>query len=140
MQISTRFSVGVHILALVYFCRDGGITSERMAGSVNTNPVVVRRIMGQLKRAGLIYTTPGVAGAILARPPEAITLLDVYHAVDAVHNTLFDVHENTNPACPVGANIQAALESALTDAQAAMENTLRRVTIADVIAGIQARA
>lgn len=139
MQISTRFSVGIHILSLLHFRQDSGITSERIAGSVNTNPVVVRRIMGQLKRAGLIHTTPGAAGASLARPPETITLLDVYRAVDAVHNTLFDIHENTNPACPVGANIQVALEGALMEAQAAMEKSLVGVTLADVITRIQAR-
>lgn len=139
MQISTRFSVGVHILALLAINKDGSNTSEFIAGSINTNPVVVRRLMAQLKRAGLVDTSPGVAGATLACPPEAITLLDVYHAVDAVHNTLFDMHENTNPACPVGANIQAALEGALLDAQSAMEKTLSGVTVADVLAGIQAR-
>ncbi|MDF2718835.1 MAG: Rrf2 family transcriptional regulator, partial [Paenibacillus sp.] len=81
MAINSRFAVGVHILSLLEINKEGRNTSEYIAGSVNTNPVVVRRITGMLSKAGLVRTSPGVAGATLARPIEEITLYDVYKAV-----------------------------------------------------------
>ena len=61
-----------------------------------------------------------------------ITLYDVYMAVDSGEGDLFHFHENPNPACPVGRNIHAVLDSHLSDAQAAMENELKKVTLADL--------
>ncbi|GJM80609.1 transcriptional regulator [Paenibacillus sp. HMSSN-139] len=111
MTISSRFSVAIHILSLLEINKDGISTSEYISGSVNTNPVVIRRIMGMLNKAGLVEVRTGVAGAKLSRQLDQITLLDVYRAVHVVEEDgLFAVHDHPNPDCPVGKNIQSAIE------------------------------
>lgn len=139
MTISSRFSVAVHILSLLDFNKNGRTTSEFIASSVNTNPVVVRRIIGMLNKAGLVKTSPGVAGAALARPLRDITLLDVYRAVQANQEALFAMHEHPNPLCPVGRNIQEALESVFGRAQRSMENELAKVTMEHICLDIARR-
>ena len=127
MGISSRFTVGVHMLTLLAMI-ETRCTSEWIAGSVNTNPVVIRRITGMLKRAGLVDVQAGKGGTTLARDLEEITLLDVYKAVEVVEEgQLFSFHENPNIECPVGANIQSVLEIILMQAQEAMENVLANV-------------
>lgn len=137
MSISSRFTVGIHILALIEINKDGVSTSEFLAGSVNTNPVVIRKIMGMLKKAGLVEVRPGIAGAELAKELSDITLLDVYRAVNVVkEKELFSIHENPNPDCPVGRNIQSTIEPLFMIAQTALEKALGNVTIQDVVKDI----
>lgn len=131
-MINTRFSVAVHIISLIAAYPSEQHSSEWIAGSVNTNPVVIRRITGLLKRAGLVSTTPGVAGITLNKCPSKISLLEIYHAV-ILDDALFSVHEETNPNCPVGRNIQGALNDTFKDAQLAMEQVLANKTVADVV-------
>lgn len=141
MSISSRFSVGIHILTLIGLDKDGTQSSENIAGSVNTNPVVIRKIMGMLKNAELIKVRPGVAGAQLAKDLSEITLLDVYKAVNVVHEKeLFSVHENPNPTCFVGRNIQSTIIPILSNAQRALEKELENVTLKDIISDIQEKA
>ncbi|MCK8486750.1 Rrf2 family transcriptional regulator [Paenibacillus sp. MBLB2552] len=141
MTISSRFSVAIHILSLLEINKDGISTSEYISGSVNTNPVVIRRIMGMLNKAGLVQVRTGVAGSKLSRPLDQITLLDVYHAVHVVEEDgLFAVHDHPNPDCPVGNNIQSSIEPIFSLAQKAMENTLAAVTLQDVVDEISAKA
>lgn len=138
MSISSRFTVGVHILALIELNKEGISSSEYLAGSVNTNPTLIRKIMGMLKKAKLIQVHPGIAGAKLAKEPSNITLLDVYKAVDVVQEKeLFSVHENSNPDCPVGRNIQDSITPVLSTAQLALEKELKNVTIEDIIKDIK---
>lgn len=137
MSISSRFAVGIHILALLELNKDEVNSSEVLAGSVNTNPAVIRKIMGMLKKAGLINVQPGIAGATPAKQLSDITLLDVYKAVNIVKDKeLFSIHENPNPACLVGRNIQNTIEPILFNAQNVMEKVLENVTIEDVIKDI----
>ncbi|WP_400190790.1 Rrf2 family transcriptional regulator [Hymenobacter sp. B81] len=143
MQISSRFSVAVHVLALLALHQpaDGLLTSERMAASVNTNAVVIRRILGQLKKAGLVEVRPASGGTFLARQLADISLLDVYQAVEVVEaGQLFNVHAQTNPACPVGRNIQAALNDSLRRAQTALERELAAVSLQHVSQDISRQA
>ncbi|MGG3456201.1 Rrf2 family transcriptional regulator [Paenibacillus rhizolycopersici] len=141
MIISSRFSVAIHILSLLEINKDGISTSEYISGSVNTNPVVIRRIMGMLNKAGLVEVRTGVAGSKLSRPLDQITLLDVYRAVHVVEEDgLFAVHDHPNPDCPVGKNIQSTIEPIFSLAQKAMENTLAAVTLKDVVNDISAKA
>ncbi|WP_053375415.1 Rrf2 family transcriptional regulator [Paenibacillus sp. FJAT-27812] len=130
---SNRFAVAVHILTLLETNKAARLTSDYIAGSVNTNPVVIRRIMGLLNKAGLVTTSAGVAGAVLNRAAAEITLLDIYNAV---HNNgqdeLFAIHEKPNPACSVGRNIQSSLEIAFNEAQKAMEDKLADITLAAI--------
>ncbi|MGQ7277774.1 Rrf2 family transcriptional regulator [Brevibacillus thermoruber] len=132
-QISTRFSIAVHTLSLIAVSPND-CTGDFIAGSVNTNPVVIRRIMGMLKKAGLVDVRPGVGGASLLKAPSQITLLDIYRAVNVTEeNQLFRIHENPNIRCPVGRNIEQVLQAELRDAQSAMEQRLAQTTLADLI-------
>lgn len=138
MSISSRFSVGIHILTLIGMYKDEALSSENIAGSVNTNPVVIRKIIGMLKNAGLINVKPGIAGAELSKELSEITLLDVYKAVNVVQEKeLFSVHEQPNPACYVGRNIQSTIIPIFFKAQHALEAELESVTLKDVIVSIQ---
>lgn len=137
MFISSRFTVGVHILALIVLNKESISSSEFLAGSVNTNPTLIRKIMGMLKKAKLIDVQPGIAGAKLAKEPSNIKLLDVYKAVDVVQDKeLFSVHENPSPLCLVGRNIQDSITPVLSAAQLALEKELGNVTIEDIIKDI----
>ncbi len=135
MQISSRFTIAVHILICIEtFKNDYKVTSDFLASSVNVNPVVVRRLLQQLKKAGIVNVTRGSGGTDLERPAGEITLLDVYNAVECVEEgELFHFHENPNPLCPVGKNIHAILDTRLTKIQEAMEREMKSVSIKEVI-------
>jgi Rrf2 family protein len=130
--ISSRVAVAVHVLTYLAWRRDEPVTSERIASSVNTNPVVVRRIVGALRNAGLVSVQPGVGGgAQLAREPELINMLDVYRAVEE-RDDLFAVHADPCQNCDIGSNIRAVLQGVFCKAHQAMQGVLAEVTIADV--------
>ncbi|WP_232697732.1 Rrf2 family transcriptional regulator [Brevibacillus daliensis] len=134
MKISSRFTIGVHILSLLSIEKDSHCTSEWIAGSVNINPVTIRRVLGQLKRAGLVKVRSGTGGAYLLKEPADINLLDIYRAVEVVEEgQLFHFHEEPNPECPVGANIQIVLQLILSRAQDAMEQILKNITLKDLV-------
>ena len=133
MKITSRFTVAVHTLLAIHILgQQYKMTSELIASSVNVNPVIIRRTLQSLKEAGFVEVKAGSGGATLAKPLGEITLYDVYRAVDCVEGELFHFHENPNPDCPVGKNIHALLDKHLTDAQLAMEQSLRGVTLADL--------
>ncbi len=138
MSISSRFAVGVHILTLLAQGSGRPVTSEWIASSANTNPAVVRRLLGMLAKAGLTTSQLGAGGgALLAKPVSEITLLDVYRAVE--ETALFALHhESPNPACPVGRNIQAALLCTMARAQQALESELANQTIESVSRDVMA--
>ena len=135
MQISSRFTIAVHVLICIETFKDEQkVTSDFLASSVNVNPVVIRRILQQLKAAGIVKVARGTGGAELARPAGEITLLDLYRAVECVEDgKLFHFHENPNPNCPVGKNIHNILDDKLHRVQAAMERELESITLADVM-------
>ena len=128
MQISSLFA------CIDTFEKDHKLTSEFLASSVNVNPVVIRRLLQQLKAAKLITVTRGSGGAAIAKPLDEITFLDIYHAVECVnHGELFHFHENPNEACPVGKNIHHVLDGRLDCIQKAMEDEMRQMTLADFL-------
>lgn len=135
MQISSRFTIAVHILTCIdYFKGKNQLSSEFIAASVGTNPVVIRRILGQLKKAGLVEVSRGGHGeASITKPLNQITLYDIYKAVGSVDDELFHFHENPNPECPVGRNIHASLDERLEQVQKAMEDSLKSMKLSDVI-------
>lgn len=134
MQISSRFTIAIHIFACMEtFGKDYKVTSDFLASSINVNPVIIRKILSQLKNAGLIEVARGTGGTKAARPIDQITFYDVYLAVDLLEEgELFHFHENPNPDCPVGKNIHAVLDDKLMRIQRAMENELKKYTIADI--------
>lgn len=135
MLISTnsQFAIAIHILALLAQAGDELVTSECMAGSVNTNPVFIRRVLGFLSRAGLVTSQPGAGGGWrLQRDPASITLLEVYHAVNG-GQVLAMHHSQPNPDCLIGRNIQRTLTVYFDEAQRAFEQALAGQTIALVL-------
>lgn len=134
MQISSRFTIVVHILICIEtFKEDYKITSDFLASSVNVNPVVIRRLLQQLKKAGIINVKRGSGGAYIEKPLDKITLLDVYNAVECIDNgNLFHFHENPNSRCPVGRNIHSVLDRRLDSIQQAMEREMSSVTLQDI--------
>lgn len=140
-MISSRVAVAVHVLAYLAWRSDEPSTSERIAASVNTNPVVVRRIVGALRNAGMVSVQPGVGGgAVLARDPSDITLLDVYRAVED-GGELFSVHaQPPSRECSVGANIVEVLQGVFVRAHSAMEAVLGAVTVSQIGQQVMSRA
>ena len=135
MQITSRFTIAVHIItALDYFKDRDRVNSDFLAGSVGANPVIVRTVIGKLREAGLVHTLKGSSGAELAKPLQEITFYDIYKAVGSVNEEgLFHFHEQPNPQCPVGRNIHKAMDGRLKAVQEAMEEEMKRITLADVV-------
>ncbi len=135
MQISSRFTIAVHILICIEtFKNDYKVTSDFLASSVNANPVVIRRLLQQLKKADIVNVIRGSGGTEITKPLNTITLLDIYHAVECIEKgELFHFHENPNPLCPVGKNIHSVLDSRLQKIQEAMELELKSVTVQDLL-------
>ena len=138
MQISSRFTIALHIFACVETFKDAyKVTSDFLAGSINTNPVIIRRILTQLKSAGLITVARGTGGIEVKKPLEEISFYDVFQAIEPVENgDLFHFHEAPNPKCPVGRNIHALLDDKLKAIQSAMEDEMKKYTLADLREGM----
>jgi Rrf2 family protein len=138
--MNTRFSVAVHILTLLQTQGGEPATSELIASSVGTNPSLIRRLTGQLIRAGLVSAQRGTGGgAVLARSADAITLLDVHRAIDEDADVI-PIHASANPNCPVGRNIQRSLEDRIDAVERAMNAELARTTIAELATDVTRRA
>ena len=134
MQITSKFTIAIHILSCIdMFEKERKVTSDFIASSVEVNPVIIRKILGQLKGAGMISVQRGSGGATIAKPLDDITFLDIYKAVECIGNgELFHFHENPNTECPVGRNIHNVLDDKLYRVQAAMERELASITLEDV--------
>src|SRR5258707_734736 len=137
---SSRFVVAVHVLTLLE--TEGGrpVTSAYIAGSVNTNPGVIRRLLSMLARAGLVRSQLGAGGgALLAKPAAEIQLLDIYQAVESAD--VFALHRSPpNPKCPGGKHTQPALAAAGGRAERGLEGEWGGVRVADAPRWVTARA
>ncbi len=129
MQISSRFTIAIHIFACIdTFEKDKKITSDFLASSVNVNPVIIRNILSQLKSAGLVEVQRGSGGTSISKPLDEITFLDIYHAVECIDKgELFHFHKKPNQECPVGRNIHKVLDNKLEQIQLALENELKKI-------------
>jgi len=109
------------------------IKSEHVAESVNTNPVVIRRMLCELAESKLVVSQTGsMGGSRLARQPEDITLLDIYQAVES--RGVFSLHRHPpNPECPVGVNIGPVLNDVLDEVDSAVERVLANITLRDAV-------
>lgn len=139
MQISTKFTIAIHLLVAVEFFKgQQKITSGFLAESIGSNPVIVRNIMRQLQEAGIIDVKRGTGGITITRPLSEITYLDIYKAVETnSHEELFHFHEHPNPQCPVGKHIQKALGQSLGNIQSDFEKDLASHTIQEVYQKIE---
>ena len=132
MASNTQFSMAVHILTVLAQADDENIKSEKIAASVNTNPVVIRRLLSQLRQANLVSTQTGANGGTrLAKPPSEIRLSDVYRAVNC--GRIFALHNREpNKDCPVGKNIEAVLCHLQKAIDKGIDNTLAKYSLEDV--------
>jgi Rrf2 family protein len=139
-MVNSKLTVGIHMLTLLAFADPLPLPSETIAGSVNTNPVVIRRLLARLRKAGLVDSSSGPGGGWrLTRRPEEIRLSDLRAALEE-NREVFPLH-NTNPdaACPVGGKIQGVLTAIYDDAIRALDRRLSLTTIADVLKSVVAR-
>jgi len=109
------------------------LKSEQVAESVNTNPVVIRRILKELAEAGLVVSQTGsLGGSRLAHDAAETTLLDVYQALE--YSGVFSLHRAPpSRDCPVGVNIETVLGDVLLEVDTAVEKVLQNITINDVV-------
>ena len=136
MSANSRLTIAVHVLVWIALARERGtawMTSDQVAASVNTNPEIIRRSLGTLRRAALVEVRRGAgAGWSLVREPREITLLDVYDAVE--HEALFAIHRTKpNLECPVGHGIRPALGQVYNQIDQTLRRELTRTSIADVL-------
>ena len=138
MQISSRFTIALHIFACIHtFEGEHKITIDFLATSINVNPVIIRRVLQQLKANELVHVVRGSGGAAIAKPIEDISLFDIYSAVEVINkNGLFHFHEHPSPDCSVGKNIHQVLDDKLDLIQKAMEDQMKAMSLQEVITDI----
>jgi Rrf2 family protein len=133
MSTNSRFAVAVHVLTLMAWSGEEPLKSDQVADSVNTNPVVIRRMLCELAEAGLVVSQTGsLGGSRLAGDPAKTTLLDVYQALEC--RGVFSLHRQPpSRDCPVGVNIETVLGDVLLEVDSAVEAVLAKITISDVV-------
>jgi Rrf2 family protein len=146
--MTSRFTMAVHALGMLACegsCPEGAprgkvLTSEAIAGSIHTNPVVVRRVLADLRRAGLVETRRGVGGGVaLAKPATRITLRCIWEALEGGEE-LFGRHPaGPNPKCQVGLAVADYLEDLYGHAEELLKASLGKVTLAQLQRDIAAR-
>lgn len=130
--MNSRFAVAIHTLTILALNQGQVVSSEMIAASVNTNPVVIRRMIGLLAAAGLVSVQAGRnGGATLTRDPSDISLLDVYRAVE--ERELIPLREGANPNCAVGRKLCSVLHRYTTGAEEALADYFRSETLGDVV-------
>jgi Rrf2 family protein len=133
MKTSCRFAMAVHVLAVLAYKEGDAVTSSGLANSVNTNPVIIRRLLLSLQRAKLIETRKGAgAGSRLNRSPQRINLADIYRAVEG-HESFSSPTRKPNAGCPIGNCIRKTLGKVFESAENALERDLEKTTLADVV-------
>lgn len=137
MSTSSRFAVAVHVMTLMAWADEEPLKSEQVAESVQTNPVVIRRMLCELAEANLVISQTGaMGGSKLARDPGSITLLDIYQAVESPG--VFSLHRHPpSPNCPVGVNIGTVLNEVLDEVDSAVAKVLRNITVKDVVSRLK---
>jgi Rrf2 family protein len=137
MAVNTQFAIAIHMMACLAHNCGKDIKSSELAMSVNTSPSFVRRILAKLSKAGLVETATGKAGACwLARDAKDISLLNIYEAVDAPK--AFSVHSySEQKQCTISCHIKMALEKALTQTQKAMEASLAKISLAQILSDLK---
>ena len=138
MKYSTKVSDAVHILAFIVLNPKGSLSSDSIAESLHTNPGCVRQLMSALRRAGLLLSVKGHPKPSLSRNPSAITLLDVYKAVEG-ENPLLHLDTHTNPDCGVGIHIQLSLQDYFDQIQQKAEEEMENIKMQDILDNYQER-
>jgi DNA-binding IscR family transcriptional regulator len=138
MRTSCRFAMAVHVLAVLAYKEGDRVTSALLAASINTNPVIVRRLLLALQAARLVETRKGAGfGSRLSCSPARINLAQIYRAVEP-EEAFAMARGKPNPVCPVGNCIQAELERVFASVQNALEQDLARTTLAAILDTVKA--
>ncbi|HIR12803.1 MAG TPA: Rrf2 family transcriptional regulator [Candidatus Choladousia intestinavium] len=132
MKYSTKVSDAVHILAFIQLNPTGSLSSSSIAESVRTNPGCVRQLMSALRKAGLLSSVQGHPRPSLTREPSAVTLLDIYKAVEG-DKPLLHLDTHTNPECGVGIYIQLSLQDYFDQVQKTAEDEMQRITLQAIL-------
>jgi len=134
---SVQFTVAAHIMAALGFFEGEEISSATLAESVNADPSFVRKSLSKLSKAGLVATKRGKSGSsMLRRPPQQITMLDVYRASAAP--PAFAIHSYpVEKRCPVSCNLKECMSEVLSEAQDSFERSLAKITVADLVRQIR---
>jgi Rrf2 family protein len=129
--------MAVHVLAVLAYQEGDRVTSTILAGSINTHPVIVRRLLLALQRARLVETRKGAgSGSRLSRSPRRINLAEVYRAVEDCE-PFAPPSRKPNAACPVGHCIRETLDKVFASAQNALERDLGKTSLADVMNAVK---
>ncbi|MGH9750785.1 MAG: RrF2 family transcriptional regulator [Candidatus Polarisedimenticolia bacterium] len=133
MASNSRFPVAVHVLTALAYHDGDWLSSPMLAESVRTNPVVIRRLLARLGKAGLVRTQTGKSGGVrLARRAASITLLDVFRAVEG--GSPFVIPDKPeNKACAVSCAMKRLLSSVLAETDRAMSRSLEKVRLSDLV-------
>jgi Rrf2 family protein len=133
MAANSQFSIAVHVLTMLAQARDENLKSDRIAKSVNTNAVVIRRLLSQLGHAQLVVSQTGAAGGTkLARCPNEINLAEIYKAVSC--GEVFALHHRgPNMDCPVGRNIESILCNLKKEIDRSLCEKLSQYTLQSII-------
>ncbi|GAB3274060.1 Rrf2 family transcriptional regulator [Kineosporia babensis] len=139
MSANSRLTIAAHALVWIGLYQRRGhevATSEQIATSVNTNPVVIRRLLGELRGADLVSARRGTgAGWVLRKNLVELTLLDVYRALGS--EPVFALHPaQPDPDCVVGHGIGPVIAGAYQNVEAAMHRELAGITLEDVLRDI----
>jgi Rrf2 family protein len=136
MAANTRMASAVQILCVIAYKRPAGTNSEVIAKSLRTNPVVVRRLLKDMERSGLVEIRPGKDGGVqLALEPEEITLDQIYKAIEA-QTGVFALRPRGNPKCPVASRMKGLLAPIFGATNQAVEDALQETTLSRLIAAI----
>ncbi len=135
MQISIKCSVAVHCLIFIHEAKCiAEVTSNLLAESTGSNPVVIRNILSSLKKAGIITVPRGTGGAELCIPPSQITLYQIYSALEPDGVTsIIGIHACDNRPCPVAQNIRKVLDSPYHKIEDAVKRAMEEITLQSMI-------
>ena len=141
MAANTRFAVALHALTALAWLGEERTSEELARGTVNTNPVVLRRILARLVKAGILEAQPGNRGGFrLARAPRTIDLAGVYRAVEGEEG-LLGIHANPEvKTCPVSCAIRPVLDDLFREAEAALARSLAGKRLSDLVERIPSAA
>lgn len=129
---NVRFATAIHILTLLAYMEEEVLSSEFIAGSINVNPVLVRKELINLRNHGMVQSKEGKGGgAMLAKSPKKILLADIYNAVR--QESLLGRSNKPNPECPIGQKINKQIENVYDKAERALVDQLAKTTIADFV-------
>jgi len=126
---NTRFATVLHILAMLADSEGEWLSSDWIAGSININPVMVRKELGLLQDRGWVVSRKGkVGGYMLQTPAKGISLADIYGLVKNTE-VLGRKNRHTNPQCPIGKDINRQLEGLFSHTEELVSGYLREITL-----------